>query len=88
VRLSDGTQIPIVATLEKWQTLMNKHFMHQEVSKSINSNAHSDIKSEVISCHHAKHNTQPTWYRENQKEGIVALENMFVWFMMISVKNP
>jgi hypothetical protein len=88
MRLSDGSEVPIVGIVKPFETSMDEHIMYQEIGNSIEQNAQSDIKPEIIARHHAKHDEQPTGDGINQKKYIIAFKNVLVRFMVILVEIP
>jgi hypothetical protein len=80
--------IAIVASPEKSDPLMNDYFVNYEISRAIERDTNTYPELIITTGHHAEHDKQPSGYREDQKEQIIALEETLRAGVMILVKRP
>src|SRR6218665_1579264 len=88
MRPANGFYISIIAAGKPFKALMNDYFMYQKISKPIQCYSKTYGSQPIYFVLQAKHDTQPTGYCKNEKEGIVFFKKTGRWLMMIFVQVP
>src|SRR5688572_5061799 len=88
VRPADSAHIRVARMREPFETLMDDHIMHEEVSKSIRHHAKSYSLQPVYTFQRAEKNTQKAGNSEDDEEGIVLFKKARFGIVMIFVQVP
>src|SRR5437868_2683364 len=80
--------VPVVASCEPFETLMNDHFMHNKISESIQRNTEAYCGNNICLLLKSEHDAEPTWNSEDEKEGVVLFKNPSTFLVMIAVQVP
>jgi len=86
---SESDEVFVFSVFEPLKTLMNQNIVNQKVTGTVKRNAASNKKQIIESALNTKVKQDDTRNRKNDKENIIALKSMLVfWLMMIGVKIP
>jgi len=80
--------ISVIAHPKPFETLMNKHIVHQKVAPPIQEYPYTYCHNPPLKVHRSQHYTQPRWYGEYQEKNIVFLKRMISAFMMVFMQRP
>lgn len=88
VRFSDGNKINVFCPAEPIKSLVNEDIMDQEIGQSVNGNSGAHPNSKIASSYRSRDETPSTRDGENQKKGIVFLEESRLVYVVILMEKP
>jgi len=83
-----GFYIPVGTAGKQFETLMYDDVMHNKIGSTIHGNTGADTHQPPDMVEASKHNGQPAWYGEDDKEHIVLFKEAGAFFMMIFMQVP
>jgi hypothetical protein len=87
--LSQSDQVFVFGVFEPFKTLMNQYIVNHKIAKTICGDSAGNEKQIIESTLNAKIKKCNARNSKNDKENIVALKSVFVfWLMVICVKIP
>ena len=89
VRFSERSEIYIVGPGEPFESLVNKHVMHQEVCDSIKGNTHTDEEHKAVPFNKIPYSEEKHGNRgKHHKKVVILLEEMRRFIVMILMQIP
>jgi len=81
---SDGLDVTVVQMGKIFKSLVDDDFMNNKISKTIQRNTNTDIKSKIV-VHASGDVAIGTWYGKNQEKAIVFFKKTRFNLMMVFV---